>query len=124
MKKSVTRKKTLETLVLPAAVLLVLYLVSHKTAFALAALALLSVALVFRETAARLAGGWLAFSEVVGGLGSRLVLGGVYFLVLTPLAFAYRVFGGVSAGAADPSAKSYFEEKKHLFVPADLKKPW
>jgi hypothetical protein len=124
MEQRPNRKKTLETLAILAAVLELFYLASHKALFALAALALLAVALFFRRTAASLAAAWLAFSEVIGGFNNRVVLGAVYFLILTPLAFGYRLFGGASSAAADPAAGSYFVEKKHLFVPEDLQKPW
>ena len=125
MKKPAPREKDLETLALLAAVSLVFNLVFHKPVFILLALALLVVALAFEKAAARLAALWLGFSEVLGGVNTRIVLGAVYFLLLTPLAFVFRLFNGQGLRAkADPALETYFTGRKRLFAAADLEKPW
>jgi K+-transporting ATPase A subunit len=125
MKRLADREKTLETLALLAAVSLVFYVVSRRPAFVLLALALLALALLFKGASARLAAGWLRFSEVLGDFNSKVVLGLIYFLFLTPLAFVFRFFNGNAVNTkADPSAASYFEGKERRFGPSDLEKPW
>jgi hypothetical protein len=120
-----SRKKDFQTLTILAAVLLLFYQVFHKPVFGLLAAVLLVIALAFKKTAARLAALWLGFSEVLGALNTKLVLGAVYFLLLTPLAFIFRLFNknGVNS-RADRGAGTYFEKNKYLFAPADLEEPW
>jgi len=120
-----SRKKDFQTLVILAAVSLLFFHIFHKPVFGFLAAGLLVIALVFKKTAARLAALWLGFSEALGRINTRLVLGAVYFLLLTPIAFLFRLFnkGGVNA-KADPAAATYFEKKEHVFVPADLEETW
>ncbi len=125
MAKKTQSRKDFETLAVLAAAALVCFLLFRKPAFAGLALALLALPLISRKAASRLAALWLGFSEVLGAINTKLLLGAVYFLLLTPLAFFFRLFhaGGFNA-KADPAARSYFEEKKHLFAAADLEEPW
>ena len=125
MRKHIAREKDLETPALLAAASVVLYLVFRKPVFLLLALGLLLLALFFRKAAARLAALWLAFSAALGAVNTKIVLGAVYFLLLTPLAFVFRLLHGGGAGSkADPAVPTYFIKKKHLFVPGDLENPW
>ena len=125
MKNKSQHRKDFETLAVLAAASLICWLLFRKPAFAGLAIALLALPLVSRKAASHLAALWLAFSEVLGAINTKFLLGAVYFLLLTPLAFVFRLFqsGGFNA-KADPAASTYFEGKKHLFVPADLEEPW
>lgn len=125
MQRTSGRKKDLKTLGVVAAALLVFYFIFRKPVLALLAFGLLATALASGKAAARLAALWLGFSEVLGAINTRLVLGAVYFLLLTPLALVFRMLHGSGVNAkADPAAATYFEVKKHLFVRADLEEPW
>lgn len=125
MDKSGSRLKDLKTLAAPAAALLLLALLLRRPAPAAAGLLLFGAGLASPRAAARLAGWWMAFAGASGRFNSRVVLGLVYFLFLTPLALLSRLLGGNPLRAGfDPSAKSYFHETEHLFEPSDLEKPW
>ncbi|MBI4351932.1 MAG: hypothetical protein HY550_10870 [Elusimicrobia bacterium] len=125
MQKKSRRRKDLETLAVLAAASLICSLLFRKPAFIGLALALLALPLVSPKAAERLAGLWLGFSGVLGAVNTRLALGAVYFLLLTPVAFLFRLLhGGALNAKADPAASTYFEERKHLYVPADLEEPW
>lgn len=125
MAKKTRSRKDFETLAVLAAASLACFLLFRKPAFAGLALALLALPLISRKAASRLAALWLGFSEILGAVNTKVLLGAVYFLLLTPLAFFFRLFhrGGFNA-KADPAAASYFEEKKHVFAAADLEEPW
>lgn len=119
------RRKDFETLAVLAAASLICFLLFRKPVFAGLALALLALPLVSPKAAGRLAGLWLDLAGALGAINTALVLGAVYFLLLTPLALVFRlVKGGSFKAKADPAAATYFEERKHLFVAADLKDPW
>jgi len=125
MKTKVTREKALETLAVLAAASLLLFFIFKRPAFAVLATALLVLALAFRSAAAVVAGWWLKFSEVLGRFNTALLLGLVYFLVLTPMALLFRLLTGRAKYLKfDPAAQSYFRERNRVFTPADLEKPW
>ncbi len=125
MAKKTQSRKDFETLAVLAAASVACFFLFRKPAFAGLALALLVLPLISRKAASRLAGAWLGFSEILGAVNTKVLLGAVYFLLLTPLALVFRLLhsGGFNA-KADPDAASYFEEKEHLFSAADLEEPW
>jgi len=125
MARNSQRLKDIKTLALLAAVSLAFYPVFRKPALLLLALGLLVTGLLFEKAAARLASAWLGFSAVLGEINTKIVLGAVYLLLLTPLALIFRLFNGNALLAkADPAAKTYFTGGRRLFAPADLEKTW
>ncbi len=125
MKETVTREKVQETMAVLAAACLAVYFIFGVKGFAAAALALLLLDLVFRRGSAAVARAWLKFSSVLGRFNTNLLLGLIYFLVLTPLALLFRLFTGrASVLRFDPAARSYFRERGTVYAPADLEKPW
>ncbi len=66
---------------------------------------------------------WNYLVKAIGFINSYLLLGLVFFLLLTPIAFLYRLFNKDQLflkGDRD----SYFKERNTLFVPEDLENPW
>lgn len=66
---------------------------------------------------------WQKLTGALGWVSSRLLLGVVFFLFLTPIAWLYRRFTG------DPlklrrQKDSYFFVREHEFEGKDLKHPW
>jgi hypothetical protein len=48
----------------------------------------------------------------------------MYFIILTPIAFLYRLFSGANLMKTDPEKDSYFIDRKHIFTSKDLENPW
>lgn len=125
MKKVTGREKDLETIAVLAAASLVFYYVFGKEGFVLAALLLLFTGLFFKSAAAGISSFWLKFAELLGAFNTRLLLGLVYFVVLTPIAVAFRKFTRKHANSPrQASDKSYFTVREHTFIAADLEKMW
>lgn len=125
MKNANSRKKDLETIAVLAVALLVFSYIFRKDGFILAALALLFTGLFFKSAAAGVSSLWLRFAELLGTFNTRLILGLVYFLVLTPMAVAFRLFTRKHANSPRPdSDKSYFTVREHTYAAADLEKMW
>lgn len=124
METKTRRRKDFETLAVLAAASLICFLIFRKPVFAGLALALLALPLVSPKAAGRLAGLWLDLAGALGAINTALMLGAVYFLLLTPLALVFRLAGGGFKAKADPDAETYFEEREHLYVAADLEDPW
>lgn len=66
---------------------------------------------------------WQTLTRAIGWVSSRLLLGAVFFLFLTPIAWLYRRFTG------DPlklhrQKDSYFFVREHEFEGKDLRHPW
>ncbi|HCC46668.1 MAG TPA: hypothetical protein DEQ38_00895 [Elusimicrobia bacterium] len=114
------RKRTLQTLGAMAAALLLLALLSRRAEFAGGALAVLGLAFFFKEAAARFAAAWMKIAGAIAGAAAALALGAVYYLLLTPLALAYRLFRPGRAAAAG----SYFHAREHSYSARDLENPW
>lgn len=125
MKNANSGEKDLETITVLAAASLVFYYIFKKDGFILAALVLLFTGLFFKSAAAGVSSLWLRFAELLGAFNTRLILGLVYFLVLTPIAVAFRLFTRKHANSPrQASDKSYFTVREHTFSPADLEKMW
>lgn len=125
MKKTTSSEKDLETIAVLAAASLVFYFIFKKDGFILAAFLLLFTGLFFKSAAAGVSSFWLRFAELLGAFNTCLILGLVYFVVLTPLAVAFRIFTRKHANSPrQASDKSYFTVREHTFAAADLEKMW
>ena len=125
MKNSNSGEKDLETIAVLAAAFLVFYAVFKNNGFLLAAFLLLFTGLFFKSAASKISTLWLKFAELLGAFNTRLLLGLVYFLVLTPIAVAFRLLTRKHANSPRPASdKSYFTVREHTFAAADLEKMW
>jgi len=119
------RGRSLETLAVLSAACLVLGWLFDARAFGAAALVLLLIALFCKRLAARLSRAWLGFAAGLGALNSRILLTLVYFLVLTPVAFLYRiVHGDVLDLKPGARGRSHWKPRNHDFEARDLERPW
>lgn len=125
MKNANSREKELETIAVLAAACLVFFFIFKKDGFLLAAFLLLFTGLFLKPAASKVSALWLKFAELLGAFNTRLILGLVYFVVLTPIAVAFRKFTRKHANSPrSASDKSYFTVREHDFTAADLEKMW
>jgi hypothetical protein len=68
---------------------------------------------------------WMKFAGALGAFNSRIILTMTFYLILTPLAFVYRIFNRplVDHFRANKE-KSYFEDLNKTYTPADFEKTW
>ena len=81
--------------------------------------------LFLKGPARALSGWWLRFSALLGRINTRVLLGAVFYLVLTPVAFVFRIFHKdplrcCRSGQSD----SYWVRKKARYRPEDMEKLW
>jgi hypothetical protein len=128
MPKPQSREQTLETLSILAAVLLAGFGVFRKDSLWMASLLLLLAGLFLPALASRISGSWLGFSAAVARFNSRLILTVIYYAVLTPVAFVYRLFAGDPLGLRNGRSRAdrptHFTRRDHRYVPADFERPW
>lgn len=119
------RKKDLETVAVLAVFLLVVYFLTKKAVFILAALVLLAVAILFKDIASRIASAWMGFSRVISFINTRIILTILFYLILTPLALIRRLFGKDHLKLKkNPPATTYFDTRDHTFTKEDFEKVW
>ena len=131
MRKDIPRETVLETIgVLALACLVVGHLLRHRPlagrAFLAAASLLLAVGLFVKPAALAVARAWLKFAEVLGAVNSRLLLGAIFYLFLTPIALLARLTRGdflhlKKRAGAD---RSYWQARGHAYTPEDIAKLW
>jgi hypothetical protein len=89
------------------------------------ALFLLAIGVFVEKWARAVSSGWLKFSHVVGAVNTRIVLGFIFFVFLTPLSLIYRMAHGDSLGLKKrEDVKTYFSGRDHVYSARDLTNPW
>jgi hypothetical protein len=131
VKKELTREAILETVgVLALACLVFGHLARHRPlagkAFLAAATLLLAVGLFVKPAARLIARAWLAFAEVLGAVNSRILLGAIFYLFLTPIAFLARLTRGdfLHLKRRAGPERSYWQRRDHAYAREDLEKLW
>jgi hypothetical protein len=67
---------------------------------------------------------WEKFSYALGWFNSKILLSIVFILLLTPIAFLYRLVKGDILRIHKKPDKSAFDERNHTFSSIDLENPW
>ena len=131
MKKDIPRETVLETLgVLALACLVAGHLLRHQPfagrGLLAAAALLLAVGLFVKPVARRVAAVWLKFAEVLGAVNSRIILGAIFYLFLTPIALLARLFRGDFLHLKKRSGpeRSYWQPRDHAYTAEDIGKLW
>jgi len=90
----------------------------------LAGLLILGNAFESRITA-RMARYWMKFAYYLGYINSRVILSITFFLILTPIAFAYRLFNKDTFEHFKVNRKkSYFDDMHKEYKKNDFEKIW
>jgi hypothetical protein len=110
--------------VLTLAVLIACLIFSARWLLWLAVLMTLGNAFESRFTTA-LARYWMKFANLLGAFNSRVILTATFYLILTPLAFVYRIFNRPLVDHFRANKRqSYFENLNKTYTPADFEKTW
>ncbi|MFA6412124.1 MAG: SxtJ family membrane protein [Syntrophales bacterium] len=68
---------------------------------------------------------WMKFADLLGAFNSRVILTLTFYLILTPLAFVYRIFNRPLVDHFRANKRqSYFEDLGKTYTPADFEKTW
>lgn len=121
-KETVDPFKSLEAISVLAWVALGIGLLTGRYQWAAAAFGLLFVGIFVKPLSRIIATWWFRFAEVIGAFNTRVILGLVYYLVLTPVAFVYRRCH--QDGLNVKGKKGLWIERSHRYGPSDLEKLW
>ena len=121
MKKDFTRKFDLQVAAVIIGGLLVVWYFKRwpELFYACGAIVLLSI---IPYTSRLLTKAWMGLGEVMGRIVCPIVLGTVWFVILTPIAFFYRLSGKDPMGLKVTG--STWKERSQVFSKEDLEKPF
>ena len=120
------RTETLKTLNVLAAAALAAYLLTRRPWLLYTAFALLLLGLAENPLARLLSCGWLKFSELLGVVNSKIILSLMFYLVLTPVAFFYRLFNKRASAhfTADPGGTLFEDIPPDATSKLSFEKTW
>jgi hypothetical protein len=81
----------------------------------------LVVALAYPKALAPLYKGWMAFGHVLGWINARIILGLVFFVVVTPIGLVMRLFGKDLLRMRSPRSASYWIKRDQPLDPKSLR---
>ena len=81
----------------------------------------LAAALLFPRALAPLYRGWMKFGHVLGWINARIILGVVYFVVVTPIGLLLRLFGKDVLRMRMRPAGSYWVKRDAPIDPQSLR---
>lgn len=120
----ISRVEVLETFAVFAMVSLLATVFLRRLEFAAVALVLLAMALVAKPVAQTVTCWWLRFAALLSAISNRIVLTLVFFLMLTPIAFLYRLFHKDPLHLKIGTADSFYTERNHTYSKKDMEKLW
>ncbi len=82
------------------------------------------IALLSTRLATLIHRGWMKLAEGLGWLNSRILLGIIFYFLLTPIALLVRLFRKDPLQLRRPKTDSLWHERDHLYRPEDLQNPW
>lgn len=122
------REKSLETIIVLMIALLLFYWWKQPTNPALArylfigALVLGAIALFIPFLSGLIHDGWMKLAEAIGYVMNRLLLGLIFFLFLTPIAFLFRLTKKGKLRAKDQA--SVYKERNFVYTAESMKDTW
>lgn len=124
--KSGRHENPIETISVLAFVCIIFGILFKIEALFYIALALLFTGIFLGNLSYRIAKLWMRFADLLGHINTRIILTAIFFLLLTPLAFIYRLFHGDSLNIKNRKVdgKSYWHNRTHIYQPKDFDNMW
>jgi len=118
-------RKQQETILVISAGLLVFYYFTQVIWLVYVATALIIVSLFSSAAMYYIHLAWMKIAEVLGWVNSKLILGALFFLFISPIAFLFRIFQSKdSSFFKSPDSKSVYTERNHTYTAKDLENMW
>ena len=112
----------LKTNIVLALASLVVYIIFNVKWFLFVSLLILLAATVSEKAAAKISNIWMKFAHGLGFVTNRIILGAVYYLVLTPHAFFITRKSKKHFFAKNET--TYYKERDAKYSPQSLEKHW
>jgi len=119
------RLETLKTIAVLSAALIGAYLIFGSLWLVWAALLLMVGGIFESRLTTALARYWLKFATALGNINSKIILAVIYFAVLTPVAFLFRIFNRPLVDHFRANKRtSYFDVLNKTYQKSDFEKMW
>lgn len=120
-----TRAKQLETILVIAAGMIAFHFIFDLVEFLYVALGVAVLGLAIPIAAKYIHLGWMGLAKVLGFINSHILLGVIFFIILTPLALVRRIFSKADElQLKRKDSDTYFTTRDHTYTSADLDNPW
>ncbi|MEX0608606.1 MAG: SxtJ family membrane protein [Balneolaceae bacterium] len=103
--------------------LLVIGAIFQNETFAYAALIIGVLSLAVAPIGIRIVWAWYTLAEILGWINSRVLLSVIFYLIVTPIALLFRLFGNDPLLLKEDRG-SMFHFKEHTYKKEDLENPW
>lgn len=117
------RKKITETGLVIVTGLLVIFLLSPKSWIIFFATVIGAIFIFIPPLARFIHQAWMGLAHILGWIVSKLVLSLIWYIILTPLAFVYRLTGHDDL-QLKKNKNSQFSDCPKVYSPSDFDKPW
>ncbi len=118
------KEKTLETILAMCFGFLVLHVIFHIKFLLPLSIVLAGIGLFSDYLSQKVTWIWLKIAELIGAVMGRLLMGMVFFLFLTPLAFLMKLAGKSSVRIKKEQTTTLYDERNHTYTAADLENIW
>ena len=104
---------------------LVLYFVFKSIYFIWAALGIGVISLMIPIIGDYILKGWFKIGEILGFINSRILLGAIFFVFLTPFAWLQKIFSKSSTSIQlSDTSTSVYRTRDHQYEPKDFDDIW
>ena len=126
LKRRITKDQSRDTGLALVLLLLLVFLARKQEEILFAAVVLQIVNMIVPQIFYPFALIWLGLSDLLGAVVPRILLGLVFFAVVTPVAFVRRLLGrdALRLRAFKAGNGSVMLDRRHLFTSVDLEKPY
>lgn len=118
------REKKLESILVITLGMVVLYLLFKSVGFLVVALVLGVGSLLSDLLLTKITWAWNRLASFLGFLNGTILLSAVYYLVLCPIAYLYRLRHPDALQLKKKNTGTYFTTRNHTYTGKDLENMW
>lgn len=119
-----SREKKLESILVITLGMVVFYLLFKSIAFLVVALAVGMLGLSSNLLLTKITWAWNRLASFLGHLNGTILLSAVYYLVLCPIAYFYRLRHPDALQLKKKNTGTYFITRNHTYTGKDLENMW
>lgn len=126
LKRKITKEQSKDTGMAMVLLCLIIFLGRKKEGWLIVAIALHVVNMIVPKIYKPFAVIWLGFSDLLGMVTSKIMLGVLFFLFVTPIGFFRRLAGkdSLKLRVFKKSQESAMLKRDYLFTGKDIEKPY
>ena len=124
--KNVTKNQSKDTILAFILIFCIVSLVKKELAFTYGILGLSLLAMTLPQLFKPFAWMWFSFAEVMGTIMSKILLGIIFFGIITPLTFIIKIMGVDSMRIKlwKNNENTAFIDRNHQYSKSDIEKPY